>query len=103
MRWGRRRGTITPKKLHYTTAIDSNANPIASCKKEYDGTYRLTTEVHRVNCKSCIKKMLKDGVLNLETLPTYLHPTTPTPRASKGDVVSEEDFKNDYLKRIGVF
>lgn len=99
MRWRRRgRFPANPPKRHYHSQYDEESRSIAFCKKEWEPTYRTTSEVHEVNCKNCLKKMLKTGVINEDEAPASVVQSLNTPKAPK-----VEDFKNDYLKRLGVF
>lgn len=98
MRWGRRRFQAAPKKIHYYENSDEYGNAIALCKKEYDGGVHITNDLAMVNCKTCIKKLLKSGLLVEENVPSYLRPSPP-----KSKTVEDSLSKDTYLKRLGVF
>lgn len=105
MRWGRRRRGVgsSVSKRHYTP---NGSNGVAACKKEFDAAIYTTENILNVTCKTCIKKMVKDGIATLEMFPTWLHPATPVTKAKTLEDSAEfdvNDYKNDYLKRLGVF
>lgn len=102
MRWGRRRSfNRMPAKRHY------HDGEKAICKKEFDSSLYTTTEIYSVTCKMCIKKMIKNGIAVADGFPSWLQPTEPVARTTKAADESGEfridDYKNDYLKRLGVF